>query len=171
MIEAIALSIAFVMTSLFASSFVAAMPEPFTYLPLMMITGLLVLHRVGIFPGAVWLFGGGIYLHVSGTAPGNILPLLVTAAAGAILVEKTFATRSVFALLGLGFTTGVLAGITRLLMTIWEAFSTGAALQLGAAVEREGIRLMLLIAGLYVGFVVMTSTKSYAQKLFVVRSS
>lgn len=169
MTRALLLSIGLFISLLVAASAVTSLPFPFVYTPIITITGLLVLNRVGIAEGAVWLIAGGFFLTAAGSNPHALLENAIVAGLGALLTTRVFATRSAYALLGLGVATGVSAGAAVLIVGGMRNLTLGLPLIAEDAAARAAWTLILLLAGLYAGFASVVMLRQRLQKFFVVR--
>lgn len=167
--QALLLSCSFFTTILLAVTFVPSLPYPFAYTPLVMITGLLTMHRVGVGPGVVWLVLGAITMQLQHTGNGWSAAIIVSSAVAVLLVERVFATRSVYALLGIGFVTGIVATIVHIVLGITSSLVGGTAFSFKALVLQNTWTLLLLLIGLYGGFVVIGTLRAWTRHLFVVR--
>lgn len=167
MIEAIVLFASFLLTSFTAMTVVPSLPLPLAHIPLILITGLLVMHRVGVGPGVAWIVTGALILEVRGITPGYILPLTASAGIAFILVERVFATRSVYALLGLGLVTGLVSAVVYLIVQLLKGIIYDSPVALGALVQQSISTLVLLQIGLYVGFTAIVSIRSSMRNMFM----
>lgn len=162
------LAMGFICASLLAATAVPSLPVPFAYLPLMLMCGILVMNRVNVIHGAIWLVLSGVVLGVLGTAPERLLAYIVTAAVGLVLADRVFAKRSVYALLGLGVSMGVV-------FVLWEWLHRVIARLLnpervvGMSGGEAWWTFVLLLGGLYVGFVVTVMFRHWVGKRFLVR--
>lgn len=169
MLEAAALTITFLFTTLTAMTVVPSLPIPFVYTPLMLMTGLLVMHRIGVSPGVAWIVLGALMLEARGITPGWLFPMCMSALLAALLVERVFATRSVYALLGLGLVTGVAAVVLYSIAKLIGGIVSGTPVAFGALLREDVWTLLLLLAGLYIGFTTIVTVREWLQRLFVVR--
>ena len=118
--ESIYLALAFLATLFLALCFVPSLPYPLAYTPLIFITGLLVMHRTGVAPGLAWLFLGSLLLATDHVAIASFWPQFFALLAAGLLASRVFASRSVYALMGLGLITGAVL----LLFTLLQALAT-----------------------------------------------
>lgn len=163
------LALTFVLTSLLATTAVPSLPLPFALFPLMLMSGILVMHRLGVVHGAVWLVLAGVVLELVGTAPGRVVAYGLAAIVGVVATERVFAKRSVYALLGLGFTTGaafVLYAWAQQLIGSWLNRARTEGMSFIEAIWT----LALLTVGLYIGFTFAVVLRRWFEKTFVVRS-
>ncbi|MBI1908026.1 hypothetical protein HYS28_01235 [Candidatus Uhrbacteria bacterium] len=167
--EAALLTALFLVTAVVAFAGVPSLPYPLAVFPLMLVTGLLVMHRVGVGPGVAWLVIGALVLEVRGITPGWCIPVIATAFLAALLVERVFATRSVYALLGLGLVSGLSAVSLFLALSLLRTAIQGAGPTFGRLLHEGAWTFILLLAGLYVGFVTIVTFRSWVQRTFVVR--
>lgn len=166
--EGVWLAISFVCTSLLAATAVPSLPVPLAFFPLMLGGGILVMNRVNVLHGALWLALSGIVLGVIGTAPGRLSAYIVTAAVGLVLADRVFAKRSVYALLGLGVSMGTV-------FVLWEWLHRllgrilGNEHAVGMSAGEGWWTLLLLLGGLYAGFVIAVVLRRWVGKRFLVR--
>lgn len=169
MLPAVFLSLGFFFTSLIAVTVVPSLPAPLAYTPLVMITGLLTMHRVGVGPGVAWLALGGLFLSFTGIAPGAFVPHVVSALVAVLLVERVFATRSVYALLGLGLVTGLCTLVVDLIVQGIGSIFDDAPRSFTGLLSHNLWTLLLLILGLYAGFVIVVAFRTWTRRTFVIR--
>lgn len=166
--EGFLLAVGFICASLLAVTAVPSLPVPFAYLPLMLMCGILVMNRVSVIHGAIWLVLSGGVLGLTGTAPERLLAYVATAAVGLMLADRVFAKRSVYALLGLGVTMGAV-------FVLWEWLHHGISHLLnpervvGMTAGEAWWTLLLLLSGLHVGFMVAVTLRHWVGKRFLVR--
>jgi len=94
-------------TLLFQSSFISALPEPLFLIPMHLLLGIAVLHRGGMFWGSFWFLACWPIFMLLDTPIGIGWTYIILAGLGPFLVYRIFATRSLFALFGLGITLSV----------------------------------------------------------------
>lgn len=169
MVEAIILFVSFLLTSLTAMTIVPSLPLPLAYTPLILITGLLVMHRVGVGPGIAWIVVGALILEVRGITPGHILPLTVAAGIAFMLVERVFATRSVYALLGLGLVTGLTSVIVYSMVQLVNGMINEMPVSLSSLIQQSLWLLILLEVGLYLSFTGIVTIRSSMRNIFMMR--
>lgn len=92
----------FFLSAMAQTSLIQSGPAGFNFFPLHLIIGLLVLHRYSPPVGSLW-FLLTIPMAIWGFQPGSVWSYFGIAIVGLILVNRLFTTRSVYALLGLGF--------------------------------------------------------------------
>lgn len=166
--EGIWLAVGFIITSLLATTAVPSLPVPFAYLPLMLGGGILVMNRVNVVHGALWLVLSGVVLQAAGTAPGRLVGYAIAALVGYVLAERVFAKRSVYALIGLGLTTGAAFVIFESGHHIVAAWLNRAS-DVGMTLREAAWTLLLLVLALYVGFVLAVELRRWVEKTFIVR--
>lgn len=166
--EAIYLALTFAFTMFVAQGVVPSLPFPLLYTPLVMITGLLVLQRQGVVVGVAWLVLGSLLLAVDNVAPQILLPSLIATAVAAIFATRVFATRSVYALMGLGLVTGLAFCLSALGGSLLKILFSPNFLP-ASLLPNLLATFILLQVGLYLGFVVSTSLRSWTLRTFVVR--
>ncbi len=151
-----------------AGTAIPSLPLPFAYIPLMLICGVLVMNRVHALHGALWLVLSGAMLESFGTAPGRLLAYVCSAVVGSLLAERVFATRSVYALIGLGACTGTVfvavAWLHRYVLYVFSGQHT-----VGMSTAEGGWTVLFLLAGLYLGFVAVVTFRRFVTRTFVVR--
>ena len=162
------LAIGFILASLLAGTAVPSLPVPFAYLPLMLMCGILVMNRVNVVHGALWLVLSGVVLGATGIAPGRLLAYIATAIAAFVLAERVFAKRSVYALIGLGASAGLVFVCVELLHRLVSNLLNSKRV-VGMSAGEALWTLMLLLIGLYVGFVVTVMVRRWIGRRFLVR--
>lgn len=145
------------LTAMLSTTAVPSLIAPLCYAPLMLTTGLLVLHREGVVPGVAWLVLGAVLLGEPS--------LVLAAAVGAVLVVRVFAARSVYALLGLGVATGGVVAIAQGIGTTLRVLTGGT----GGSLAPIAWRYVLLLALLYCGYVLVHVLRRTLLRLFVIR--
>jgi hypothetical protein len=163
--EAIYLALGFFVTLFIASCVVPSLPYPLYYTPLITITGLLVLQRGIIGAGLAWLIIGNLLLATNHVSPQTLLPQLAATVIAAFFATRVFATRSVYALMGLGLLTGLVIGLVTLLIALFSLATGGFVASSGSIIWS----FVLLQIGLYIGFMTSISLRNWAKRTFVVR--
>lgn len=171
MIQDVALALAFLVTTTIAATIVPSLPLPLAFLPLMLATGLLVMHRVGSIPGALWIVLGAGLVQGIGAVQGELLPACIGAIGGAVLVERVFASRSVYALLGLGLSAGGLVALAAIAGNVFAHLTGAAARNFGSVAGQSAWELLLLVMTLYAGFVLTSWLRRVLTRLFVIRTT
>lgn len=162
------LALSFILASIIATTAMHSLPEPLVFLPLMLAGGIVVMNRIGVVQGALWLVLSSIVLASAGTLPGRLVTTLIATAMGVILAERVFAKRSVYALLGLGATTGavyVVLGLTH--RAIARMFNDVS--MVGMGVREAWWTWLLLMISVYAAFVVTVAITQWLGKRFLVR--
>ncbi len=168
--EAIYLAFGFAITMLLALCIVPSLPYPLMYTPLVMIAGLLVLQREGVGPGVAWLLLGSILMTVDHVAPYTLWPTIISTLVAVIFATRVFATRSVYALMGLGLITGLTYILTVLLGALIAVIFSSTLLPNGQLSWSSLVAFFLLLQlGLYLGFMAIVSLRSWTLRTFVVR--
>lgn len=163
--EAIYLAFGFFITLFSAVCVVPSLPYPLMYLPLITITGLIVLQRGTIGVGVTWLVLGSSLLAINRVAPQALLPQLVATAVAVLFATRVFATRSVYALMGLSLVTGLVISIVALLISLLAMATSGLTIANGAIIWT----FILLQVGIYLVFMATISLRNWANRTFVVR--
>ncbi|MFA6522133.1 MAG: hypothetical protein WCT24_00890 [Patescibacteria group bacterium] len=89
--------------SLVQGTLLVTLPAPWNAIPLTFIVGVLVLHRHGPWSGILWFLSTGIFLPLLGFSAFPAWQFVLFGILGAFLVTRIITTRSVYALLGLGY--------------------------------------------------------------------
>lgn len=162
------LGLGFILASIFATTVVPSLPEPLVFFPLLLVIGIVVMNRVDVVQGAVWLVLSGAVLSATGTMPGRFFATLLATAMSVVLAERVFAKRSVYALLGLGATTGAVYVLVELVRrSIARAFGDENAVGMDA--NEAWWTWLLLLCGVYASFVIVVALKQWLGKRFFVR--
>lgn len=168
--EGIWLAIGFICTSIFSATALPSFPVPLAYTPLLLIVGVMVLHRIGIVQGMIWLVLSGTLLLYGDGMPMRTLAYIASAVIGAFFAGRTFAKRSVYALLGLGLIVGLV-----FIATLWFVNATTLFFGQQSIVQLSGYEarwtIFLLEAGLYVGFLLSVSLRTWFERVFYVSST
>lgn len=166
--DGIWLAIGFILSSTLAVTVIPSLPVPFAYTPLLLAGGIVVMNRVRVSDGALWIVLSGIVLSMYDVAHGRGFSTVCAAIAGMVLAERVFAKRSVYALLGLGATTGgVFVGCEWIRHGIaqWLNFS-GAS---GMSFSEAWWTWFLLLAVVYCAFVGSVTIRRVLGTRFLVR--
>lgn len=124
-------------------SFIHAFSGILAHTPLMMIAGMIVMQRIGREEGSAWFVALALI-------QGDISALIV-AGVGPILITRLFTTRSVYALLGFGSSTALLAmGIPLVVGGICDAW-LGTSFLPSYAYITTLYTMLTLVPGLFVG--------------------
>ncbi|HCC83777.1 TPA: hypothetical protein DEP96_02925 [Candidatus Uhrbacteria bacterium] len=166
--EAIYLALGFASTMFVALGVIPSLPFPLMYTPLVLITGLLVLQREGVGPGIAWLLLGSLLLSIDHVAPRMLIPSIIATLVAAIFANRVFATRSVYALMGLGLITGLTFSLVVLLGALFSVIFLATPLPTTLLLSLLAFFLLLQL-GLYLGFLAVTSLRSWTLRTFVVR--
>ncbi len=166
--EAIYLAIGFALTMLMAIGIVPSLPFPLTYTPLVLITGLLVLQREGVGPGVAWLLLGSLLMTIDHVAPYTLWPTIIATLVAVIFATRVFATRSVYALMGLGLVTGLTYSLTVLFGALLAVIFSATPLPSTLLPSLLAFFVLLQLC-LYLGFMAIVSLRSWTLRTFVVR--
>ena len=82
---------------------ISAWPTPWNQIPLVFLTGVLIMHFVRPVFGVIWLLVAGLFLDLLGLPDvPHVLTFGLAGAAGLFLAHRIFTNRSVYAMIGLG---------------------------------------------------------------------
>lgn len=166
--EALYLALCFALTMFVALGVIPSLPYPLMYTPLIIITGLLVMQRQSVGSGAAWLFLGSLLLVLDHVAPHFFLPTLIATVVASGFATRVFATRSVYALMGLGLVTGLTFCLSAFLGSLLSLLFIATPLPTKLLPNLLAIFLLLQV-GLYLGFLAVTTLRSWTLRTFVVR--
>ncbi len=165
--EGIWLALGFVCSSILAVTLIPSLPAPFAYTPLMLILGVIVLHRVSIAHGVVWLLLSGVLFLHGDNMPLHTMSYIAAAIVGAFFAARTFAKRSVYALLGLGtIVGGVFIATSWLGNAVTLFFGRDDVVRLSAHEAQS--TFILLLVGLYAGFILSVALRRWFERIFYV---
>lgn len=151
MIGGVFAAILFIAAKMIEESIIQSLPLPYASLPIMVIFGLLVMHRVHQYVGVTWFVLVAITAHPWGFGGTAVLPFLVGAMIAIPLQQKIFAHRSVYALLGLGLGVYVSMVVTAYLVTGFHAIWSDEPWLPEQFFQQRIAEGIMLIIGLYIG--------------------
>lgn len=166
MITGVLTALAFVLTLAIEQGAIRSLPAPLGLFPLMLVCGVLVMHRGDLFLGVCWFVAMAIIVHPWGNGAVAVAPLLVAAVAALPLQQKIFTNRSVYALLGLGASLFFVMTLTAFIIAgvhgVWsdESWLTEHFLR------DRAIEAVELLVGLYVGVDLVRRLGTWAKKTF-----
>ena len=102
MTQALGYCALFLITLVVQASFVTSLSLPFSTIPLMLLIGILVMHRSETYFGALWMILSGVLLPLFSPSSGTFFAYVAAAIAGTLLMNRVFTNRSAYALFGLG---------------------------------------------------------------------
>lgn len=167
MLNDLGIAFLFLLSAFVDVTLIHALGDPIALLPLHFIVGVIVLHRGGPISGALWFGFSALLLPVIGFDNGTLLGYVATGALGFILTKRVFTNRSVYALVGLGaalytsfaIVNGIFLLIAQKLSVSWHAYA-----------GTELLSLAFVVAGLYLGFVLVKRSQRLSKSLFLVRN-
>lgn len=118
MMASLAYAAIFLLALIFQLGFVASLPPPWGYFPLMLVIGIIVLQERSVMFGVLWLVTAGLIQEFLGLGPGVFFASLVAAGVATALALLFFAKRSFWALLGVGAGTALAYLSARLIWLI-----------------------------------------------------
>ncbi|PIQ67800.1 hypothetical protein COY25_01550 [Candidatus Uhrbacteria bacterium CG_4_10_14_0_2_um_filter_41_7] len=154
----------FILTAMFEVSFLHTLPFPYFIIPLHFLIGVIVMHRADPVLGAVWFAISGFFLSWVGFNEANSLTYIAVGAIGYFLTFKVFANRSVYALIGLGFSMYFIFTILNLIiLSFSDNFNRSDFL------HQQFVALFFLVFGLYFGFIIARYIEHLATDMFFIR--
>ncbi|MEK7459011.1 MAG: hypothetical protein AAB663_01250 [Patescibacteria group bacterium] len=162
------LALSFILASIIATTAIPSLPEPFVFLPIMLAGGIVVMNRIGVVQGTLWLVLSSVVLATAGTSSGRVVTTLIATAVGVVLAERVFAKRSVYALLGLGATTGAVYVVLGLAHRVVARMLDDVS-AVGMNVREAWWTWLLLMFSVYAAFVVAVAVTQWLGKRFLVR--
>ncbi len=162
----ILLALAFLLAELVAHTVITSLPAPFVYFPLMLTLGVVIMNRASVPEGVTWILLAGF---VAGGAHGDVLTYAAAGLVGAIASLRIFATRSVYALLGLALTVGMAFLVTRSVLGLLVSFIHTDNTRIPVSINDGMWTMLLLLAGVYGAFVIIVMGKRWFKTTFIVR--
>lgn len=159
------IAIVFVVTALIQVSLIHTLPDPYLTIPLHFIIGVIVLHRNDPVLGAIWFMAAGFFLSWVGFDHAVWWSYFLIAAVGYFLTHKVFASRSVYALIGLGTSMYFIFSILNFIPVL-----LGVSSDQSQFISRSFIGLLFLIFGLYFGFLITRYLEHLATNVFLIKS-
>lgn len=153
----IAVLLAFFLGILFQNSFIQSLNGHLSFIPIMLIIGIIVLHRAGPIHGALWFTLMAFVAWMTPTLFGWGIVYLALAIIGPILMLRVFTHRSIYALAGLGLSLYSVFGLIHMLFhPLYQVsyFFSG---------------YLFLLTGLYIGFLVSKYTEDLIKRSLYVR--
>lgn len=169
MLRDIGLAILFLVSAAVDVTFIHALREPLALLPLHFIIGVIVFHRSDEFSGGLWFAISSVFLPVFGFEPSTVVAYLAMAFLGALLTRRIFTNRSVYALVGLGASLYFFFALINAI--IFALFPPDYGFHLGSYIASELLSLLMLIVGLYLGFILVGRVKRMTKNTFLVRQT
>lgn len=104
---------------------ISAWPMPWSQLPLVFLTGVLIMHFVRPIFGVIWLLVAGLFLDLLGLPDvPHLLTFGLSGAAGLFLAHRVFTNRSVYAMMGLG---AAMYFVVSLVSLFWHLIQNASA--------------------------------------------
>lgn len=149
---------------MFEVSFLHTLSFPYFIIPLHFLIGVIVMHRSDPVLGAVWFALSGFFLSLVGFNEASSFVYIAVGAIGYFLTFKVFANRSVYALIGLGFSMHLtLTVLNLIILSFTENFNQNEYL------HQQFIAQVFLIFGLYFGFIIARYIEHLATNVFLIR--
>ncbi len=141
----------FVVASIIEASFIQSLPPPFALFPLLLVCGILVMHRGDFMTGIAWLVALAWLTHPWGDSAVAVIPLLAASGVAIPLGQKIFTNRSVYALLGLGGGIFVVMTVTAYVMALFHGLWSDEPWLSADFFNHRLIEGGMLLVGLYAG--------------------
>lgn len=168
MMTAVIVAIVFGITMVLETSAVQSLPPPYSAFPLMLIAGVIVLHRTDAVLGIAWLLLMALFADAWGEGSGAILPFLIASALAVPLKRRVFTNRSVYALLGMGLSVQVVLIVTATLLSLAHTVFSDTALYGQDFVATRFRETLLLLGGLYLSAMGLRSASHWLKRTFYV---
>lgn len=142
----------------------------FSPLPLVFLSGVLILHYVRPVIGWFWLASGGILLDLFGLpAWPETVAFALAGALGIFLARRVFTNRSLYAMMGLGVSMYAVVAVTWILTAVVRSLQDRAPLDLEDTLVFIGWQALAFLLGLLVTFLMSRRLAKSLRTLFFVR--
>ena len=138
----------------FETSFITSLPEPLSYIPLVLAASVFIIQYRGSWIGVCWLAAYGLLLDLFGITsfkPQLILYLLV----GLViwqLSKHIFTNRSLYGILGSGLVAYILITLTEISIFLYRGYFLGSELPLVDIANYYMFKLILFVLVLFIFF-------------------
>lgn len=149
---------------------VHSLPMPYTTFPLMFLCGILIIQRLDLGLGVVWIMLAGLLAHPWGEGNLAVFPYFMAALAGIPLVTKVFTNRSLYALIGLGMVLHLVAVSSALLQGLAVALVTHKSLFAFGFSRFRLSEAVFLFIGLAIGGILTRKLHRWSQRTFFLHS-
>lgn len=147
-------------------SLVQSFPLPYAVMPVMLIAGIIVLHRVDLVLGIAWLVMMSVLADPWGEGATTVVPFLAAAVAAVPLEQRIFANRSVYALLGMGLSLQFVVVLTAVIMAAAHGLWSDTALFGHGFLTARIYETIMLLLGLYGGAAAFWRLSQWARRTF-----
>lgn len=163
-------AILFLMSALLQMSLVHSLAYPLFLIPLHLIIGILIFHRLSIETGSVWFILSGLVLPLLGFDPAIWWSYILLAIIGIFLMKKLFTTRSLYALEGFGISMFVLFFVINTVVQWGIMVWSNQRISVFQDLFKDFFfALGFLIVGLYVGFLFSRFIERLANEILVIK--
>ncbi|MCR4311892.1 MAG: hypothetical protein NUV56_01275 [Candidatus Uhrbacteria bacterium] len=156
----------FIAAKMLEESVIQSLPLPYALIPVLLFTGVLIMHRSDLATGVVWLVAMALVTRPWGDTGIAVVPLLAAAAAAIPLQQKIFTNRSTYALFGLGLGIFTVMTLTALLVALLHGIWSDTSWLAEHFMRNRGSELLQLLIGLYLGDTIARRLGSWGRRTF-----
>ena len=163
MMQVFSLIALFIFTLIVEVSFIQSFTGPVAAVPILFIMGILLMHRMEAMYGVLWFVASGVCLSFFQVPIATTIAFFVCSILAFFFVKKLFATRSVYALTGLGISTFTVFSLTEFLVTVINHSSL-----ISIQIYQAAWGFIFVVPGLYTGFVLARKIeRAFEERFFI----